>query len=273
MPASVEASPASVGKYIAQETDDPFARARAIHDYVADRIAYDAVALAEKRYPPYNPKTVLKRRMGVCAGYAKLFVAIAKAAGLKAVYLTGHARQEDGGIDGIGHAWNAVQLEGRWYLLDTTWDSGFVKGRRFDKRFRTTYYLTPPKVFAVDHFPDEKRWQLLPQPLSRSEFIRQPFMRSSFHAAGLKLITPRRPQITVVDRLMVKLGIPNGTYGLVSVVPEGSTMSSKCKQAPRGRFDCRFSADGRYIVHICINKKQRYGRYTCVGKILVNASP
>jgi transglutaminase-like putative cysteine protease len=275
MPASAEASPQSVGKHIAAQTDDPFVRARAVHDYVADRIAYDAVALAEKRYPPYDAKTVLKRRMGVCAGYAKLFVAIAKAAGLKAVYLTGHARQEDGGIDGIGHAWNGIELEGKWYLLDPTWDSGSVKGRSFTKKLRTAYFLTPPKVFATDHFPDEKRWQLLAKPLSRSEFIRQPFMRSSFHAAGLKLISPRRPQVSVSDRLMVKIGLPAGTYGLVSAVPEGGSIKSskKCKQAPRGSFDCRFGQDGRYTVHICINKKQRYGRYTCVGKILVNASP
>lgn len=269
-----EKSPAAVGRYIASQTADAFERARAVHDYVADRIAYDAVSLAQKKYPPYDAPTVLQRRSGVCAGYAKLYEAIAQAAELEAVYLTGHARQKDGGLDGIGHAWNGVRIAGRWYLLDATWDSGSVDGTTFKKRLRTIYFLTPPEVFGVDHFPDDKRWQLRDKPLSRGEFIRQPFMRGSFHAAGLKLISPRRPQVSALGQLTVKLEIPQGTYALLSAQRDGASLkaSPNCAAPTRGTYDCRFPTAGRYTVHICIARKQ-YGTYECVGKLLVNAAP
>jgi hypothetical protein len=78
MPASAERSVASVAAYLKAHTASERDLARAIHDFVADRIAYDAEALAAGRYPPYDPKTVLSRRKAVCAGYAKLFEAIAK---------------------------------------------------------------------------------------------------------------------------------------------------------------------------------------------------
>ncbi|MCK5800512.1 MAG: transglutaminase, partial [Deltaproteobacteria bacterium] len=272
LPAAHEKTPEAVGRYIASQTTDAFERARAVHDYVADRIAYDAVALANHRYPPYDPPTVLKRRLAVCAGYAKLFVAIAKAAGLQAIYLTGHARQKDGSIDGIGHAWNGVRIAGRWYLLDATWDSGSVNGTTFTKHLRTTYFLTPPKIFGVDHFPDDSRWQLRKKPMTRGQFIRQPFMKGSFYAAGLRLLAPLRPQVSVGRQLQVRLELPSGTYALVSPQKEGQILkrAPKCGQSSRGVFDCRFPSAGRYTVHICIAHKE-YGSYNCVGKVLVNS--
>jgi len=42
------------------------------------------------------------------------------------------------------HEWNAVEINGKWCLIDTTWDTG------------TGYYLcTPPRCFVTDHLPDE----------------------------------------------------------------------------------------------------------------------
>ena len=41
IPAEAETSYDSVAKYIAEREDDPLQRVKALHDYVADRVAYD----------------------------------------------------------------------------------------------------------------------------------------------------------------------------------------------------------------------------------------
>jgi len=77
MPESAKQSPQSVGDYIAARVTQPFEQVKAIHDYVINRVYYDFVTLDAGGYPPYNPYIANKRRKGVCAGYAKLFKAIA----------------------------------------------------------------------------------------------------------------------------------------------------------------------------------------------------
>ena len=54
----------------------PAGRLKAAHDWVADRIAYDAPAYAVHKYPPQDAETVFARRVGVCAGYAELLAAL-----------------------------------------------------------------------------------------------------------------------------------------------------------------------------------------------------
>ena len=144
----------------------------------------------------------------MCAGYANLFVALARAAGLDAAYLTGNVRSEDGELAGTSHAWNAVRIDGYWALLNVTWDAGVVEDGRFVAKYRTAYLFTPPSVFRVNHLPEHDAWQLHPSPISRGAFIRQPNVTPSFHAAGLTLVSPDRAQVDAKDAVEVRLTNP-----------------------------------------------------------------
>ena len=75
--------------------------------------------------------------------------------GDRIVYVGGDARGLGGDIGGGGHAWNAVELNGRWYLLDATWNAGSVSGNSFNKQYSSTYLFTPPDIFISDHIPDD----------------------------------------------------------------------------------------------------------------------
>ena len=48
------------------------------------------------------------------------------------------------------HEWNAVEINGKWCLIDTTWDAVSYLKDEF-------YLCTPPKCFARDHFPTDDR--------------------------------------------------------------------------------------------------------------------
>ena len=274
---SDEATIKSVANYLAKEKD-PFLRVKALNDYVADRIAYDAPALAEGRYPPQDAETVFRTGKAVCAGYSKLMVALAKHTGDKMIYVTGVSREQNGEIAGGGHAWNAVEIEGAWYLIDTTWNAGHVNGSKFTKSYRTDYLFTPPKAFGVGHFPDKEKWQLKVAAISRGEFVRQPMMSASFFANGFELISPTRSQVTIdSDRFVAHLKNPLGRKLLVKIHPKLSQGSSgealncdvnDASAAGKGvRLSCPVEDSGIYKVQIFAAKKGPV--YTMMGQIEV----
>ncbi len=279
MPASAEKSIASVARYLAKAESDPYLRVKALHDYVADRIAYDAPALEAGLYPPQDPETVFRTRKAVCAGYAKLFKALGDEIGEEIVYVVGHTRRSAQRLDGQGHAWNAVKIKGQWYLVDVTWDAGWVKGAHFEKSYETSYFLTPPRVMTLDHFPDDEKWQLRTQPISRGEFLRQPILHPEFFKQDLELITPKRSQISASDKVTVALRNPRGRYMLASLVrkdaPDGSAKDDKhkckVKNGSRVQITCAIPHEGTWKLRMFAGPKQYNSRYSYVGGFEVNA--
>ena len=133
MPPNAEASIETVARYIAAHELDPLQRIKALHDYVADRIAYDVRALAgDVPLEDAYPEDVFRNRKGVCAGYARLLENLGAAIGIPIRTVHGMTRMGP-------HAWNAVLLAGRWYEIDATWDAGNVVYNRFIKEYSTKY--------------------------------------------------------------------------------------------------------------------------------------
>ncbi|XP_043112868.1 kyphoscoliosis peptidase-like [Puntigrus tetrazona] len=50
------------------------------------------------------------------------------------------------------HSWNAVSLDGQWYLLDACWGAGTVDidKRAFTKKYNEFYFLTDPRSSLPD---------------------------------------------------------------------------------------------------------------------------
>ncbi len=270
LPPSVETSPAAVGRYLATQERDPWKLARAVHDYVADRVAYDVDAYRNGVYPPQDADTTFRSRRSVCAGYASLFTAIGTAAGLEVETVVGRARGiVDTGM-GEGHAWNVVKLDGRWRLVDTTWDAGFVNSDGFQKRYGTWYFLTPPEAFVTKHFPDEARWQLLDAPRSPGEFMRAPSLEPEFFAHRLGLVSPDRAESDAHGVSEIILDNPLHRALMVEVSPDGGR-SSSCELEGDTRVTARCELTGSDLHRVLIfASEERYGRYWSVGSLRVH---
>ena len=271
MPASVETNIVSVAQYLAQQENDPFLRIKALHDYVADRIAYDAPSYFAGQYPPQDAQAVFTRHTAVCAGYAELLKALGQAIGEEIIVVSGDARTQESDLSGQGHAWNAVKIEGNWYLIDATWDSGYVNASGFTKQFRQDYLFPPPQVLAVSHFPDTSAWQLLAQPLSRGEFLRQPMLRPQFFADGLKLVTPTRSQTDVHGDALIQVENPHQQWLMATYSVKGSEQSQQClNQTTQGtQIACPLPAVSTYVVRL-FSSKQEAGQYDYVGQFEFN---
>lgn len=264
IPESEEREPRTIARYFKEHEADEVSRLKAIHDYVADRIAYDAESYFAGRYPPQDAATVLKTRLGVCAGYSALFKAIAEEAGYEVATVVGSSRgsadaqqpdEDDAG--GSGHAWSAVKLHGRWYLTDVTWDAGHIgKSNTFEKSYRSEYFLTPPEIFILTHFPRKPKWQLLEQEITRGEFMRQPTLRPQFFAAKLRMISPERSQMSV-DKNEAELVIDNpadqSLLASFSSKADPAAPDQRCRveyTRTEAHVRCRLPASGVYGVRL-----------------------
>jgi transglutaminase-like putative cysteine protease len=270
VPADVDTSPAAVAHYLKDKAPDELTRARALHDYIADRTAYDVYSFTHRsERAPQDAQTVYTRKMGVCEGYARLFVAMAKEAGLEGAYVIGDARGAGGEVDGNGHAWNAVKANGTWYLVDATWDAGYLEGGAFKKKYTSEYFLTPAEVFGVDHFPRDGNWQLRKPLLSRGEFMRAPQMRPRFYASGLTLVSPDRSQITVTGSADLEVKKADGatTFMLADWESNGTRKRCNVTDGPSVRIHCDFPSAGTYRV-LLFQSQRRFGTYDFGGEVV-----
>ncbi|MFZ5442638.1 MAG: transglutaminase domain-containing protein [Myxococcota bacterium] len=256
MTAADETSPEAVARYVAARTTDPFQRVKALHDWVVTRLRYDEASVKGPR-KPQDARTVFDTRLGVCEGYARLLVELGRHSGDRIVYVTGEVREEHGELAPVGHAWNAVQLAGAWYLLDATWDDP-VRADGVDT-YRTDYLFIPPQLAGLDHFPDDVRWQLRDVPLSRAQFLRQPLARPGLAREGLVLRSPAGPIVDVADAFTLRLENPARVWVMVSIGAE------KCgpSNAAELQLDCRVPRGADEAV--VFTNRQQYGSFDGVA--------
>lgn len=113
----------------------------AILSWVVTNIGYDYRRYSSGRAfsSDHSLKRTLKRQRGICTDYTNLMDSLCIYAGLQNVTITGYVKEVNFDVnDEIyfdNHAWNAVKLNGVWYLYDPTWCSGNVSWdyKRFAK--------------------------------------------------------------------------------------------------------------------------------------------
>ncbi len=293
MPESEQASIEAVGQYLAARITDKRQLVKALHDYVVVRLEYDYDTLKAHQARDYEhaaPQTaeaVFAARKAVCAGYARLMVALGNAAGLEINYVTGYIRDsrrrltisddpwdtsQRAALEGVSHAWNAVKLDDGWHLIDATWDDP-TKGD-----YTTTYLFVPSRLMAYDHYPEDASWQLLKEPLSLGDFVRQPLLSPRIGEFGLSLVAPTRSQITVDGEATIVLDNPAGAEVIAQAHRDGSAREDdgiECRVAKgkRTTITCNLP-DGEYEVQMFAAPAQHgTGSYSLdyVGSILVNS--
>ena len=137
-------------------------RAKVVHDWVAENIAYnyaDAYGPEECEGTFRNhAEQVFKNKMGVCRGYAHLTELMMRTLGIPCVYTVS-----------MNHAFNAIFIKGKWFLIDTTADGykitnehliGFSRGNATQNYKRDQRYnqVTPDGKGHIthDYFPSNQ---------------------------------------------------------------------------------------------------------------------
>lgn len=166
-------TPEALAAAICRDVKTEQEKARAIFTWIAGHIRYqkvsDPAAQTKKEYYDRRVKQVYRSGRGVCMDYSLLYQRMAQAVGLRCELIEGHAKTFSGNWE--SHAWNAVYLEEQWVLLDATWGAGYrdEKGD-FVPEFQSGYFATAPRIFLLNHFPDQSKWQLMEEPIDVATF-------------------------------------------------------------------------------------------------------
>ncbi|WP_039655990.1 transglutaminase domain-containing protein [Clostridium tyrobutyricum] len=126
----------------------------ALHDYVVNNAKYDQ--RDENGGIPddsYNAYGILIDGVGVCQGYADAMYRLLKAAGIENIMVIGQANNGSGLI---GHAWNIVKIQGKYYNLDSTWDDPVTDNGT--NVLSHLYFNITDKQLSVDHKWNESNY-------------------------------------------------------------------------------------------------------------------
>ena len=128
-PKDISNAVSELGSFYRDRYIDPYERAKAIYDAVSMNFAYDYSSYLSGEYKSQEYADVIRRGNGVCAGIARVYVAVARAAGLDAEVVSGWGVNP--AISGP-HAWVRLRIKDRAIECDPTWG---MAGKSFFDNF------------------------------------------------------------------------------------------------------------------------------------------
>ncbi len=148
-----------------------------IYDYVCSHVYYDKEAVEEGGVTAgYTPKGILNnsdlnhedvndyRIFTVCRGYADLMNIMLNGIGIPSIESLGRDYATNKAEIGEyqDHVWNEVYYNGRWHVIDATWESNSAGSGYWYSKSKKTYSAgnyDPNKRIYFDNIPDYTSWE------------------------------------------------------------------------------------------------------------------
>lgn len=172
-------------------------------------------------------KKLRAEKKTVCSGYAYLLREMAALVDIPCRIIHGYGRTIGANVGTPAvpnHSWNAVQLDGNFYLCDATWSSGSInpKERSFIPDYNDAYFLADPELFVKSHYPLDTSWILLDLKPSLDDFLHGPIVyKHAFthriipqQAQGLNLEATKGEQFTLLWKAPETLNTQDLAYEL-----------------------------------------------------------
>ena len=131
----------AVDKCNAETDGSDYARALWLHDWTLDQLEYD------HNLNWCSAESGLTRHQGTCESYQRIYAKLLNAAGIA-----------NGRIEGNGHTWNAVKIDGKWCQMDLTWDDTNDNWYG-DLDQRHLYFGLTDELMAIAHSDHTKNYQ------------------------------------------------------------------------------------------------------------------
>lgn len=95
------------------------------YDFIVRNVKYDydKINNITTEYTP-DPDQVLRALSGICYDYSSLYAAMKRSEGIPIKLVKGYNKDID-----VYHAWNEVYVNGKWVVVDTTFDAVYYSNR------------------------------------------------------------------------------------------------------------------------------------------------
>lgn len=244
-------------------------KARALYAWLAMNIRYDMVKYNTppvtrefsgrtnreidakiKAWHEKQTRTALQTKKGVCGDFSRLMEKMCYAVDLECMVVEGLSRSKQGGTAG-NHVWNAIQFDGKWHLVDATWGAGYINPEGFVVNYTGVYFDTPPALFALNHLPDESKWQLLDRPISKTTFGNQPFLDICNAQFPVMACAPASGKLVPAGgQTQIRLKLGAMPKVLVLRTAQNKPIASNITTTADGWVSLRFSAAGTSQVSV-----------------------
>jgi transglutaminase/protease-like cytokinesis protein 3 len=135
---------------------------------------------------------------------------------------------------------------------------------RFFKQYTNIYFLTEPSLFIANHYPVEKHWTLVKEPLSRKDFLHAPLNGVGFIKNKINNYSPsdevQRIKLSEKFQLTFTSNAEKiGDEALVEITQmkskENTQQAVKLRRNKEGKYvlELIFSEKGSFYVEIFIN--------------------
>lgn len=237
-----------------------FDKARILHDYLILHCAYDydyyRTGAASESYTAYGALTLNK---AVCAGYSKAYQLLCERAGLKCKI-----------VRNATHAWNLVQIDGKWYHVDCTGDDPTPNKQNY---VRYKYFLLSDRGIAgyskYRNFWSYDGDKALPAATSST-------YESSAYAAKLKPAKVKGVRAAgKKDAIAVTWSRVKGVSGYMVFCKssDGSWKRVPCSANAAGKTISKLAKGKTYQVKVCAYAKGQtkilYGKWSKTVKVKV----
>ena len=156
------------------------------YKWVTENIKYDTEGVAAKT-EERDPDKFFESRKTVCSGYAHLLYRLLTAMNYNQdniKNITGYAKGSGYSIyeePKVDHEWNAINIDGKWCLVDATWDAG-------KNETDYVYFCTRPECFVRDHLPSNDKDQFLDTPIDLNTFHNYVWTTGAFCQFNAKIV-------------------------------------------------------------------------------------
>lgn len=205
-------------------------RVRAVYTWLALNVSYDMdeflngdrfirfsysnqadLQQKQKALKEHSIISTLRTNSAICEGYAQTFKKVCDLMNIPCLFVDGYSKT---GVRDIGknpprpdHAWNAVKIDNKWYVLDVTWGAGRGNGNTWKASFSDYYFFTDPNEFVKTHLPSVEGLSFAKNEPTKREFFEEPIYSLSYFESGIKLRTPSKGTLKVKSGNAIKFEI------------------------------------------------------------------